>query len=127
MQKQLDDIRALKGKIYKKKIANNSKFYIDCLKNLVDEYSDIYHRSTEKFNKLNTKVISLENEIHDTTTLIYINQYNTDRKSLEKKQQMLIKKVHDISDLVTTTVLNTKIGKVENKILDFSGLVKETR
>ena len=85
MQKWLDDIRALKGKIYKKKIANNSKFYIDCLKNLVDEYSDIYHRSTEKFNKLNTKVISLENEIHDTTTLIYINQYNTDRKSLEKK------------------------------------------
>ena len=127
MPKWLDDIRALKGKIYKKKIANNSKFYIDCLKNLVDEYSDIYHRSTEKFNKLNTKVISLENEIHDTTTLIYINQYNTDRKSLEKKQQMLIKKVHDISDLVTTTVLNTKIGKVENKILDFSGLVKETR
>ena len=40
---------------------------------------------------------------------------------------MLIKKVHDISDLVTTTVLNTKVGKVENKILDLSGLVKETR
>ena len=32
----------------------------------------------KKFNTLNTKVSSLENKIPDLTTLIYINQYNTD-------------------------------------------------
>ena len=32
-----------------------------------------------KFNKLNTKVNSLENKISDATTLILINQYNIDK------------------------------------------------
>ena len=43
-----------------------------------------------KFNKLNTKVNSLENKIPDRSTLIHINQYNTDKQSLEKKLEMLI-------------------------------------
>ena len=44
-----------------------------------------------KFNKLNMKVNSLENKITDATTLIYINQYNTDKQRFEKKLVMLIK------------------------------------
>ena len=36
-------------------------------------------------NKLNTKENNLENKIPDGTTLIYINQNNTDQQSLEKK------------------------------------------
>ena len=38
----------------------------------------------------------------------------------EKKKKMLVKKMSDTSNLVTTTVLNTKINKVENKIPDNS-------
>ena len=34
------------------------------------------------FNKLNTKVNSLENNIPAATTLIHINQYSTDKQSL---------------------------------------------
>ena len=37
--------------------------------------------------------------------------------------ETLIKKIPDTNDLVTTTVLNTKISEVENKIPDTSGLV----
>ena len=38
----------------------------------------------------------------------------------------MIKKKPDTSGLVTTTVLNTKIREVENKIPDTSGLVTTT-
>ena len=38
-----------------------------------------------KFNTLKTKVNSLEKKIPDTTNYIYINQYNTDKQNLEKK------------------------------------------
>ena len=47
------------------------------------------------------------------TTLIPINQYNTDKQSFEV--------LPDVSDLVTTTVLKRKIAEVENKISDFIG------
>ena len=78
-----------------------------------------------KFNRLNAKVNSLKQQIPDATTLIYVNQYNTDKQNLEKKMEILIKKIPDVSGLVTTTVNKnyTKIGKVDNKILDTSGLV----
>ena len=39
---------------------------------------------------------------------------------------MLIKKVLDVSSLVTANVLNTKIRGVEKKIPDASGLAKKT-
>ena len=39
-----------------------------------------------KFNALKTKVNSLEKKILDTTKLIHINQYNTDKQNLEKKK-----------------------------------------
>ena len=38
-----------------------------------------------KLNTLKTKVNSLENKISDATTLIRINQYNTEKQNLEKK------------------------------------------
>ena len=34
-------------------------------------------------------------------------------------------KIPDVSELVTTTVLNTEISEVENKIPNASGLVKK--
>ena len=38
----------------------------------------------KKFNTLKTKVNNLEKKILDTTTLIHRNQYNTDKKILDK-------------------------------------------
>ena len=38
-----------------------------------------------KFNTLKTKVNSLEKKIPEATTLIHINQNNTDKQNLEKK------------------------------------------
>ena len=38
-----------------------------------------------KLNTLKTKVNILDKKIPDATTLIQINQYNTDHRSLEKK------------------------------------------
>ena len=61
----------------------------------------------------------------DATTLIPINQYNADKQNLEKEIGDVDKKITDLSDLVTTTVLNTKISKNENKIPDTS-LMTET-
>ena len=51
-----------------------------------------------KFNTLKTNVNSLQKKIPGATTLIHINQYNTDKQNLEKK-----------------------IGDVDKKILDMSG------
>ena len=41
-----------------------------------------------KFNILKTKVNNLEKKIPDATTLIHINQYNTDKQKLEKKLEI---------------------------------------
>ena len=38
----------------------------------------------KKFNTLQTNVNNLDNKIVDATTLIHINQYNTDKPNLEK-------------------------------------------
>ena len=38
-----------------------------------------------KFNTLKTKVNNLQKKISDTINLIYINQYNTGKQNLEKK------------------------------------------
>ena len=37
-----------------------------------------------KFNTLKTKVNNLDKKIPDATTLIHINQYNTEKQKLEK-------------------------------------------
>ena len=53
-----------------------------------------------------------------------IHQYNIDKQNSEEKIEDANKK--DINDLVTMTVLNTKIKEVDNKIPDLKGLVKKT-
>ena len=40
-------IRTMKDKIYKKVTANHSKYRLDCLNKLVDQYDNTYHRSTD--------------------------------------------------------------------------------
>ena len=50
----------------------------------------------------------------DATTLIHIDQYNTNKQNFEKKMQKFNKvknKIFDTSSLVTTTVPNTKISE----------------
>ena len=59
------------------------------------------------------------------TTLAQINRYNRDKQNLKKIIGNVAKKVPDISGLVTTTVLDTKIKDVDSKITDLSGLVKK--
>ena len=68
-----------------------------------------------KFNTLKTKVSNLEKKIPDATTLIHINQYNTNKQNLEKKLKIQKNKIPDTSDLVTKTDLNTKIMKLRTK------------
>ena len=79
-----------------------------------------------KVSTLKTKVNKLDKKIPDATTLIHINHYNKDKQNLEKKLKMSIKKIRDFSGLVTTTVPNTKISKVKNKIPVVGDLVKKT-
>ena len=79
-----------------------------------------------KFNILKAKINTLEKKIPDATTLIRINQYNTDKQNLEKKIGYVDKKIPDTSGLVTVTVINTKISGVENKIPSTSSLVTIT-
>ena len=75
------------------------------------------------------QIILLRIQLQDATTLIHINQYNSDKQNLEKKKlEMSIatvlnttineaeNKIPNASNLVRTTVLNTKINEVENKI-----------
>ena len=78
------------------------------------------------YNKLNTKVNSLQKKIPHASTLIQTSQYNTDNHNLDKKIGDVGNKIPDISDLATTAVLDTKIGNVENEIPDVSGLVKKS-
>ena len=96
------------------------------LKTLTDAVSKEVVKNT-KFSKLYTKINSLENKNPDSATLIHVNQYNTNKQSLKKKNYDVDKKeIPDVSGLVTTTVLITKIGKVESKIPNTSGLVNTT-
>ena len=81
------------------------------LKKLSDVVDNKVIRNT-KFNTLKTKVNILEKKIPEATTLIQINQYNTDKQNLAKKTGNVDKKIPDTSGLVTTAVLNTKISEV---------------
>ena len=54
------------------------------MKKLSDVVDNEVVKST-KFNTVRTKVNSLEKKISDATTLIHINQHNTDKQNLEKK------------------------------------------
>ena len=45
-----------------------------------------------KYSKVNTKINNLEKKIPNATTLIHINQYNTDKQNLDKKIKGVVKK-----------------------------------
>ena len=93
------------------------------------KFSDVVSKKVVKervYNKLNTKVNSLEKKIPDGYTLIQTNQYNANKQNLERKIGAVENKIPVVTGLVTNTVLNTKMGEVENKIPDVSGLVKKT-
>ena len=62
-----------------------------------------------KFHTLKTQLNQLDQKIPDATTLIRINQYNTDKQNLEKKMKDVVN---------TTTVFNTKILEVKSKIIN---------
>ena len=79
-----------------------------------------------KFNTLKTKANILEKKIPDATTLIHINQYNTDKQNLEEKIGDVDKKIPATSGLVTTTASNAKISEVKSKIPDTCSLVTIT-
>ena len=62
------------------------------LKKLTDIVDNEFVINT-KFNIQNTKVNNFDKKIPNTTILIHINHYNTDKQNLEKKKlDMLIKK-----------------------------------
>ena len=70
-----------------------------------------------KLKILKTKVNEIDQKILDATTLIYINQYNTNKQNLEKKIRDVDKKLSGVCGLATTTVLNTELKEVDNKYL----------
>ena len=72
-----------------------------------------------KFNKP-TKVNNLKGKIPYATILIHINQYNNNWR---QKLEMFVKKIPDVSGLLTSSAINTNNGEVENKISDMSSLV----
>ena len=70
-----------------------------------------------KIQHSETKVNKLDKKNPAATTLIHNNQCNTDNQNLKKKNWgMLIKKPRNEQFSNTTTVLNTKISKVKNKM-----------
>ena len=85
------------------------------MKKLSDVVDNEVAKNT-KFNILKTKVNSLEKKILGATTLILTNQYNINKQNLARKIGGVNKKIPDASGLVTTTVLNTKISEAEDKM-----------
>ena len=73
----------LKTKVDDLDIGKLKVFPVD-LKKISDVVDNEVVKNT-KFNTLKTKVNNLEKKIPDATTLIHINQYNTDKQNLEKK------------------------------------------
>ena len=90
------------------------------LKKLINVVDNEVVKNT-KLNRRKTKVNNLDKKIPDASTIIHINQYNTDNQLLEKNVRDFDKKIQDASGLVTT-VLN-KLSEAENKIPDTSSLV----
>ena len=80
-----------------------------------------------KFNTLKTKINKLKKKIY-LTTLIHTNQYNTDKRSLEKKNGDVDKKIPGISGSMITTVQNTKIKVIFGELFrktDYDAKISE--
>ena len=82
---------------------------------LVTKLDNIDTTGLVKKTDYNTKIIEIEDKIHDTSGLVKKTDYNTKITEIENK-------ISDISGLATKTALTT----VENKIPGTSGLVKKT-
>ena len=76
------NLNNLKTKVDDLDVGNLKTFPVD-LKKLSDVDNEVVKNT--KFNTPKAKVNNLENKIPDATTLIHINQYKTDKQSLEKK------------------------------------------
>ena len=62
-------IRTLKGKIYKKMIVNDSKYYLTYWNKLADEYNNTYHSSIGK-NLLMLTILLRLNGVNQVKKLI---------------------------------------------------------
>ena len=78
----------LKTKVNKLDVGKLKTLPVD-LKKLSDVVDNEVVKNT-KFNTLKTKVNSLEKKIPDATTLIHINQYDTDKKNREKNWVVVV-------------------------------------
>ena len=74
---------SLKAKVHKLDVGKWKIIPVD-LRKLSDVTDNEVVKNT-KFNTLKTKLNTLENKSPDATTLIHINQYNTDKQNLEEK------------------------------------------
>ena len=82
------------------------------------------------YNQQNTKVIKLENNVLDVSTLIQTNQYYTNKQNLQKKMVNMRtrylklveieRKIPDTGGLVTDTVHTKTFKERENKICDYA-------
>ena len=73
----------LKTKVNDLDVGKLKTFPVD-LKKISDVVDNEVVKNT-KCNTLKTKVNNLENKVPEATTLIYINQFNTDTQNLQKK------------------------------------------
>ena len=67
------------------------------------------------YNKLKAKLNKLDKKITNATILIHINQYNTDKPNLDKKNRNIYKKIPDVTVLVTLVFLIQKLKKLRTK------------
>ena len=99
---------------------------LSCYMNKLGDVANKEVAKNTQFNKLNTKVNNLGKTTPGVNPLIHINQYKTDG-NLEKKFGDVDKKIPDVSGLVTTIVLDTKIKEVDNKISELSSLIQKKK
>ena len=119
-----NSLNNLKTKVDELNVGKLKTFPVDL--NKLSDVVDNKVINNTKFNTVKTKVNNLKKKIPDATTLIHGNQYNNNKQNVEKKMEMLIKKISNAGGLVTTTVLNKRISKVGNKIRNTSSLVTAT-
>ena len=67
------------------------------------------------YSKLKAKLNKLDKKITNATILIHINQYNTDKPNLDKKNRNIYKKIPDVTVLVTLVFLIQKLKKLRTK------------
>ena len=112
-------IRNLKGKIYKKNPAYNSKFYLGHLNKLVDEYNNTYHRSIGK-EPIYTDYSALTEEIESSHKA---SQFKVGDRTRETKQKNIFSKGYTKNWSKETFVIDSvlKTNRWAYKIKDLNG------